>query len=145
MTSSLSFSVTIPPHLVRKFNRIENELGCTRQQAILTCITEYADRVTKPSIVAGPSTDLEEDRDLYMLSAPERLKVYTFSDKSFCLMAEEMGDYHPIDHGDKYSWLTFSRDSKKNAEGWEKGKNGKLCLDCYPIASAMWNEGKKYF
>jgi hypothetical protein len=86
-----------------------------------------------------------DKEDLYMLAPPERLKIYTFTDSGSCLRGEEIGEYHEIERGDKYAWVRFSRHSKEGVEGWETGKNGKLCGTCQPIAVELWFSGTKTF
>ena len=80
-----------------------------------------------------------------MLAPPERLKVYTFSEPGSCLRGEEIGEYHEIVRGDKYAWQKFSRHTKDGTEGWEQGKNGKLCEPCFDITLRLWTNGDKSF
>lgn len=134
-------TVTVPAYLERQFEVMSEELGLSRQDTLLHCFTvALAVKADPPELAAE-----QELPDLYMLSAPERLKIYTFSDSGSCLRGEEIGEYHEIERGDKYAWVRFSRHSKEGAEGWELGKNGKLCESCYPYALRMWTDGNKSF
>lgn len=136
-------AVTIPAYLVPKFEQLSIDLGLSKQDTLLHCLTEsVTGNKVKPS---GPTADYLDVPDLYMLAAPERLKVYTFNDPGSCLRGEEIGEYHAIERGDKYAWQKFSRHSKDGVEGWENGKNGKLCAECQPVALRLWSDGDKSF
>jgi len=140
--------VTIPAYLVPKFEQLMDELGLSKQDTLLHCLTESVTR--KTAVPSGATAHMLETPDpevpdLFMLAPPERLKVYTFNDRGSCLRAEEIGEYHEIEHGDRYAWQKFSRHSKKDVEGWEQGKNGKLCESCHAIALRLWEGGDKSF
>lgn len=141
-------TVTIPLYMEKHFERLSDELGLSKQDTFLHLLTESVARNwSKPPVPTAelPERDFGNENDLYMLAAPERLKVYTFSDPGSCLRGEEIGEYHKIEAGDKYAWQKFSRHSKDGFEGWETGKNGKLCEACQPIALELWFSGSKNF
>lgn len=143
-------TVTVPAYLERQFEQLGTDLGLSKQDTFLHCLTNalaWKAALPEPS---GPTAalsygEISEVPDLYMLAAPERLKVYTFIDSGSCLRGEEIGEYHAIERGDKYAWQKFSRHSKEGVEGWEDGKNGKLCESCQPIALQVWASGARSF
>lgn len=138
-------TVTIPAYLEKQFVALSTELGLSNQDTFLHCLTNalaWKSVLPEPSGPTARTTfalDLPEVPDLYLAAAPEPLKVYTFNDAGSCLRGEEIGEYHEIKRGDRYSWQKFSRHSKEGAEGWEIGKNGKLCEACHPIVRDLWN------
>lgn len=142
-------TVTIPAYLEKKFEVLSDELGLSKQDTILHCVTDSvtgkSHKPSDPTARVPDPLDGFNREDLYMLAPPERLRVYTFNDPGSCLRGEEIGEYHEIERGDKYAWLKFSRHSKKDAEGWENGKNGKLCESCQPIALDLWNSSVRSF
>lgn len=149
---SIKVTVTIPDYLVSRFEALSDELGLSKQDTFLHCLTESVTAKKQPSGPTAHIPDPEnvEEQDLYMLSQPERLKIYTFNDDGSCLRGEELGELHEIKKGDRFSWVKFSRLSKQYengeiAEGWERGKNGKLCEPCFEIARAGYNDGHKFF
>lgn len=138
-------TVTVPAYLERQFEQLGADLGLSKQDTFLHCLTNalaWKAAVPEPSV---PTADDSSSHDLYMLAPPERLKIYTFSDPGSCLRGEEIGEYHAIERGDKYAWQKFSRHSKEGVEGWEDGKNGKLCESCQPIALQLWASGARSF
>lgn len=139
-------TVTIPVYLERHFEQLSDELGLSKQDTFLHLLTDSVTGTrVKPS---GPTAGISRGQsaeDLYFLAPPERLKRYTFSDPGSCLRGEEIGEYHEIERGDLYAWLKFSRHSKKDVEGWEEGKNGKLCEACHPITLELWNSHITHF
>lgn len=139
---ALRVTVTIPAYLEQQFDQLSNELGLSRQDTFLHCFTNtMAWKNVFPS-----SVEIAEDGpDLYMIAPPERPKPYPFSEPGICLRGEETGEFHEIERGDMFAWVKFSRHSKTGADGWEKGKNGKLCEDCQPIALQLWQSGQKHF
>ena len=151
----MQFTMTIRAPLEKQFNQLCASLGFTAQETLEYCFTNELVRVStsvtgngvKPSgpTAQMPAGENSTDEDLYMLAAPERLKVYTFNDPGSCLRGEEIGEYHAIERGDKYAWQKFSRHSKDGVEGWENGKNGKLCAECQPVALRLWSDGDKSF
>lgn len=143
-------TVTIPAYLEKQFEQLSDELGLSRQDTFLHCLTNalaWKKALPEPSGPTATMLDTSDPEvpDLFMLAAPERLRVYTFNDPGSCLRGEEIGEYHEIERGDRYAWQKFSRHSKKDAEGWEQGKNGKLCEACHPIALRLWANGDKSF
>lgn len=140
-------TVTVPSYMIPKFEALSAELGLSKQDTFLHCLTESVMTNGKP---AAPTAEIPEgengpDEDLYMLARPERLKVYGFPDDGLCLRGEEIGEFHELQRGDRFSWVKFSRLSKEGADGWELGKNGKLCEPCFEIARAQYNDGHKFF
>lgn len=138
-------TVTVPAYLEKQFEALSDDLGLSKQDTFLHCLSSvlvWQTPLPKPS---GPTAHTQAAPDIYMLAAPERLKIYTFSDSGSCLRGEEIGEFHEIERGAKYSWLKFSRHSKDGQEGWENGKNGKLCEFCHPIALQLWNDGIRSF
>lgn len=145
-------TLTVPAYLEKQFEQLSDELGLSKQDTFLHCLTNalaWKAALPQPSGPTAriPDADLAElnKDDLYMLAAPEMLRVYTFSTPGSCLRGEEIGEYHEINRGDKYAWQKFSRHSKQDAEGWELGKNGKLCETCHPVARELWSAGHKSF
>lgn len=141
-------TVTIPAYLEKPFEVLSTELGLSKQDTFLHCLTEsVTGKLHKPSgpTAHSPAVQKDDTPDLYMVSGPERLKAYTFNDPGTCLRGEEIGELHEIERGDRYAWVKFSRHSKDGQEGWEYGKNGKLCESCHSIAVELWNSHITHF
>lgn len=145
-------TVTVPAYLEKRFEQLASAQGLSNQETFLFCFmqtigSKINSAAPEPS---GPTAHMldtpdPEVPDLYMMAPPERLRVYTFKDSASCLRGEEIGEYHEIERGDRFAWQKFSRHSKKDAEGWEQGKNGKLCEPCFGIVSERWNAKIRHF
>jgi hypothetical protein len=138
-------TVTVPAYLEKQFEQLRSDLGLSNQDTFLHCLTNaLAWKAALPDPSGPTGVDAKSEKDVYLLNAPERLKIYTFATESFCVRGEELGELHSIERGQRYGWVNFSRHSKEGVEGWENGKNGKLCEACHSIVLQNWMTGDKH-
>lgn len=138
-------STTIPSYWEAEFEMALDKAGVDASEFVKAAVYERVKQFVVPGNTQNTIVQEQFDQvppDLYMKSAPERLKALSKLDTSqVCIRGQEIGEDHIIEPGDLYSWVKFGRDTQ--LPDWVK--NGKLCRECYDIAKVMWMENKKYF
>lgn len=136
-------TATIPGYWVGEFEEALTKSGVDAPEFVRAAVYERVKSFNAP-ITTTTSVVFDEtpEKDLYMKSAPERLKALSKLDTpQVCVRGQEIGEDHVIEPGDLFAWVRFSRDSQE--PDWVK--NGKLCRDCADIAKEMWARGEMYF
>lgn len=139
-------TATIPSYWENEFEMALDKAGGDAPEFVRAAVYAKVKELNAPTSALDTAVqepaDLEHAPDLYMKSAPERLKPLSkLETAQVCVRGQEIGEDHIIEPGDLYSWVRFSRDSQ--LPDWVK--NGKLCRGCYDIAKEMWAHGKTYF
>lgn len=139
-------TATIPSYWEDEFEAALAKTGLDGPEFLRTAIYDRVKSINAetptPEPVAPVSPVFNREADLYMRSAPERLKPLPIRENpQVCIRGQEIGEDHIIEPGELFAWVRFSRDSQP--PDWIK--NGKLCRPCLEIAKEMWERGDMYF
>lgn len=137
-------TATIPTYWENEFEAALDKAAVDAPEFVRAAVYERVKSFNAPANTSNTVVvaDRDQEPDLYMKAAPERLKALSkLETAQVCVRGQEIGEDHIIEPGDLFSWVRFSRDSQ--LPDWVK--NGKLCRECYEIAKEMWTRGEQYF